>query len=165
MFHGPKDYLDAAKDPAATADDLHELAHSDYVFVDIAIASHRSTSPETLRHLLTKADRDDWNGDELLRALASNPNTSPDVLALISERVPRLLHERDRQQGFAAGVAVSQRPDTPLGALVLLLNNPQTTTEFRKVVARETNRPDLLAILRGDRSERVRRAAIGNRLA
>ena len=67
-------------------------AHSPYVFVDIAVAGHPSALSSTLAHLLTKASPDTWNGDDLLRAIACNPNSSSDVVALISEQVPRLLH-------------------------------------------------------------------------
>jgi hypothetical protein len=164
-FHGPKNYLDAAKSESATSEELDRLARSPFVFVDIAVALHASTSSGTLAFLLTKASPDDWNGDELLRAIACNPNTSPEVLSEVSERVPTLLHERDRQQGFAAGVALTQRPDTPLEALTSMLGDDQATMEFRKVVARDTTRADVIALLRSDRSERVRNAANGNRHA
>lgn len=161
-FHGPKDYLDAAKNPDATAEQLHDLAQTRWSFVDLAIASHETATPETLRHLLAKADFNAYSGSELLLAIASNPSAPADVLILVSEHVPELLHKRDRQNAFAAGVALSLRQDTPLDALAELLTHDQVTTEFRKVVARETNRPDVLTILAADQSERVRNAARRN---
>jgi hypothetical protein len=85
-LHGPKDYLDAAKSPDATVDELDSLARSPYLFVDIAVAPHATTSPSTLEFLLTKTSPDDWNGDALLHASASNPNSAADVLSSVSER-------------------------------------------------------------------------------
>jgi hypothetical protein len=164
-FHGPKDYLDAARSPDASATDLDQLARSPFVFVDIAVAGHAATSSNTLAFLLTKASPDDWNGDELLRAIACNPNSSSELLSTISERVPSLLHHRDRRQGFAAGVALARRIDTPLEALASMLGDDRATTEFRRVVARESTRADVVALLRNDRSERVRSAANSNRYA
>ena len=81
------------------------------------------------------------------------------ALAQIAALIPPMLHARDAQRAFAAGVALFQRVDAPQSALESLLNDPSATTEFKKVVARETVRPEVLELLRVDRSERVRRAA------
>ena len=89
----------------------------------------------------------------------SIPLRSGAVLTSIARQVPQLLHERDAQEGFAAGIALFRRPDTPEALLLELLDDPSVTTEFRKVAARETEHESVLNRLRHDLSERVRRAA------
>jgi hypothetical protein len=111
-LNGPKAQLDAASDPNAPADLLSTLVDSPYVFVLQAVAGNESTLASDLA-LLGERVSDDWNGDELLRAIAMHGSTPSDVLARVCERVPPLLHERDRQGAFAAGIAACQHPGTP----------------------------------------------------
>ena len=100
-----------------------------------------------------------WNDQSLLFALAEHPASSGRVLAAIARQVPRLLHERDAQPGFAAGIALFRRTDTSDALLLELLEDPDATTEFRKVAARETVHDRILDQLLQDRSERVRSTA------
>jgi hypothetical protein len=156
---GPKDYLDLAKSPAATETQLRWLAGSPYSFVIEAVARHPATPPDVLERFVP-SDAKSWNDQSLLLALAEHPSSSLAVLTAIARQVPRLLHERDAQPGFAAGIALFRRPDTPEALLLEILANPDVTTEFRKVAARETARHErVLDRLRHDPSERVRRAA------
>ena len=156
---GPKDFLDAARDPATQADQLDELADSPYSFVRTAVATHRNASSETLGRLVPSA-ADSYPQQELLRALASNPNSATVTLARVADLlVGRLNGGRDNHGAFEAGIALFGRCDTPVEILLRLLADGTTSTEFRKVAARDTGRPDVLTVLRQDRSERVRRAA------
>ena len=155
---GPKDYLDLAKSPTATEQQLRWLAGSRYSFVLDAVAQHPATPVDVLERLVP-SDGTTWIDQSLLLALAEHPASSLAVLTSIAQQVPRLLHERDAQPGFAAGIALFRRPDTPEELLLELLDDPDTTTEFRKVAARETEHERVLTRLRHDRSERVRRAA------
>ena len=84
----------------------------------------------------------------MLLALATHPNSPGELLERIARRVPPILHARDGQQGFGAGVALFKRDDTPEEVLVALLEHPDVTTEFRKVVAREAQRESVLERLR-----------------
>ena len=161
QFHGPKDYLDAARDPAATPAELRELARSPYDFVWIAVAQHPSAPGDLLEELGSRGMSTE-NGTAMLLALAKHPNASTRLLEEIAESIPVLLHVRDLPSAFEVGVALSTRPDTPHEALAGLLTDSRATTEFRKVIARETTRHDVVELLRVDRSERVRRA-IGRR--
>jgi hypothetical protein len=158
-FHGPRDYLDLAKSPEATPEQLTRLAQSPYPFVIEAVARHHSTPPEVLERLVPSEDRDSWNDTSLLLALAEHHAATPAVLAAVAQRVPDLLHKRDEHHGFAAGIALFRRRDTAEDVLLALLDDPRVPTEFRKVAARETARASVLDRLRQDRSERVRRAA------
>jgi hypothetical protein len=154
----PKDYLDLAKSPSATEQQLRTLADSPYSFVVEAVARHPATPGDVLERLLPSR-AETWNEQSLLLALAEHPASSGAVLSSIARQVPQLLHERNAQPGFAAGIALFRRPDTPDELLLELLDHPDATTEFRKVAARETAHERVLDRLRQDRSERVRRAA------
>ena len=157
-FHGPRDYLDAARRPVATGEDLRALASSVYDFVRLAVAEHEAAPPDVLAERMPIVVLT-WNDQDMLLRLARNNSTPTEALVRIGALIPPMLHVRDAQQAFAAGVALFQRVDAPQGTLETLLADPSTTTEFRKVVARETVRSDVLQLLRADRSERVRRAA------
>jgi hypothetical protein len=159
----PQDYLDLARSHVATEDQLRQLAGSPYPFVIEAVARNPSTPSDVLERLI-RSDASSWNDQSLLLALAEHPASSPTVLTSIVQQVPQLLHERDAQPGFAAGIALFRRPDVPTELLLELLDAPGVTTEFRKVAARETTHIPVLERLRQDRSERVRRV-VERRLA
>jgi hypothetical protein len=156
---GPKDFLDAARDPATQTNQLDELADSPYSFVRTAVAIHPNAGSPTLDRLVPSS-AETYADQELLRALASNPNATAATLARVAKLlIGRLNGGRDNHVAFEAGIALFGRTDTPLEILLQLLGDETTSTEFRKVAARESGRPDVLAVLKQDRSERVRRAA------
>jgi len=164
-FHGPRDYLDLAQSDAATAEELRWLADSPYSFVVLAVARHPSTPSDVLERLLPD-DSEAEVDSSILRALAEHRSSSVDLLVSIARRVPPLLHVSGwrgwRHDGFAAGIALFRNPIVPDELLFRLLDDPEVTTEFRKVAARETTHASVLERLRHDRSERVRRAARRN---
>jgi hypothetical protein len=160
QFHGPRDYLDLAESPTATAEELRWLAESQYSFVLEAVARHPSTPADALEQIF--ANEAAVGRDEILAELAAHRFASAALLAAIAEQVPSGLHVRDNPSGFGAGIALFSNPNTPDDVLLGLLENPQVTTQFRKVAARETNHPVALERLRNDRSETVRRAAARN---
>lgn len=161
-YRGPKDFLEAARDPATMADELDELAVSPYSFVRTAVAAHPNARSATLDRLVP-ASLDTYPDSELLEALTSNPNCATETLGRVGDLLMgRLNAGRDNQVAFSAGIALFSRPDTPSDVLLRLLGDESTSTEFRKVVARDTTRPDVISILRQDRSERVRNAAEHN---
>ena len=156
---GPKDFLDAARDPATQASQLDDLADSPYSFVRTAVATHPNASSGTLDRLLPTSV-DSYADQELLKALASNPNSAAPTLSRIANLLRgRLNGGRDNHVAFEAGIKLFGRPDSPFDILLRLLRDEATSTEFRKVVARDARRSDILAVLRQDRSERVRGAA------
>lgn len=158
-FHSPRDYLELARSPDVTPEQLSELAGLGYAFVSVAVAEHPSTPAGVLERLLPRGDASAETDHELFVVLARHPSTPPHVLRSIAARVPDGLHVRNAQRLFEAGIELFRRADVDLGLLVTLLEDPLTTTEFRKVAARETTRADVLEVFAGDRSERVRRAA------
>lgn len=158
-FHGPRDYLDLATTAEAAEHDLRWLSASPYTFVVEAVARHPSTPADVLERLVPP-DPASSHGQAVLLGLAENPGSTLRVFDFVAQQVPQLLHERDCQQGFAAGIALFRRADVPEEILLRLLDGARVTTEFRKVAARETIRKAVLARLADDRSERVRRVAV-----
>ena len=157
-FHGPRDYLDLATAAEATEHELRWLSDSPYTFVVEAVARHPSTPPDVLERLVPP-DPASSHGQAVLLGLAENPGSTLRVFEFVAQQVPQLLHERDCQLGFAAGIALFRRADVPEELPRRLLDDARVTTEFRKVAARETIRQAVLTRLAEDRSERVRRVA------
>jgi hypothetical protein len=154
-----KDYLRAAKSPETPPEELHELALSDYHSVLLAVAKNPNAQPETL-DLLVPLRFSSWNSHELAVAIARHPNTTPETLHVLAERLrPLLDNGRGHHMAFKAGVHVCSNPKTPIEALEALLKPDHVAMQFRKVVARETRRQDVIDILLKDRSEKVRRRA------
>lgn len=125
--------------PSATEEQLRSLAGSEYAFVVVAVARLPATPADVLERLAL-SDATSWNDQSLLLALAEHPRSSLVVFASVAQQVHQLLHERDAHPGFAAGIALFRRSDTPDELLLELLDHPDVTTEFRKVPARETER-------------------------
>lgn len=157
-FQGPKDYLDLARSPGATSTELRELARSPYEFVRQAVAEHGATPPDVLATLVP-SDLTTWNRAAILAALVRNPNTPVNALRNVPELVLSRLRDRDAQRPFEVGVALAERSDTPHDLLIAMVSDPRATTEFRKVIARQTTHASVRDHLRSDRSDRVRRAA------
>ena len=155
-FDGPKAALMAAQSPDASAELLDELAASEYPFVRAAVASHTATRPETLR-ILMPVDLLDDRAAAIARALARNPQTPADALRTLGAYIlPQLGEPRDRPWAFDLGVSLCANPATPSETVQAIIGSPRALQQFRKVVARETSRPDVLDVLRSDRSEVVR---------
>jgi len=89
-FHGPKDYLDAARDPATTAAELQSLAECPFVFVHLALAERPDTPLEALR-LIVPHEAGGWNENRLLRLLAANPNADATVLRAVGQVIAAFL--------------------------------------------------------------------------
>ncbi len=158
-YHTPKEYLDAARSPATSPAELRALAKAPYSFVLTAVARNPHTESSVLTTLIPTVIKS-WNDQELAAAIACHPHTTADALATLARRlIPMLDNGRGHQVGFKAGVLLCCNPMTPIHAIATLLHSEHVAMQFRKVVARETRRQDVLAILLADRSETVRRQA------
>ncbi|WP_448543285.1 hypothetical protein [Roseiflexus sp.] len=158
-YHTPKEYLDAARSPETSSEELRDLATSPYDFVAIAVAQHPNTESDVLAALVPATIRS-WNDQSLAVAIAQHPRTPIDVLETLAERLaPVLDNGRDNHMGFKAGVVLCCNPKTPLQCIATLLHSESVAMQFRKVVARETPRRDVLELLLNDRSETVRKQA------
>jgi hypothetical protein len=134
------------------------LAGSPSSFVVEAVAQNVATPSDVLGQLVpTSAET--WHDQSLLLALARYPAATESLMRQIARLVGPSLHVRDRPLGFRAGISLFERGDTLDDLLLGLLADPQVTTEFRKVAARQTIHGAILQHLLNDRSERVRRAA------
>ena len=123
-----------------------------------AVAANTGTPPAVLGALVPLAVTS-WTDDEMLAVLVKNPHTPASALGAIARLIPARLHVPDAPLTFRLGIALFTRPDTPDDVLFALLDDPDTTTPFRKVAAREAIQPSVRERLSTDRSERVRRAA------
>jgi len=158
-YHGPKDYLDAAKSPDTSLAELRELARAPYSFVVTAVARNPNTESDVLTALIPRRIESS-NEQELAEAIVQHPNASADALEILAERlVPMLDNGRGHQVGFEAGVLLCSSPMVSIRTIAAILNSKDVAVQFRKVVARETHRRDVLEILLADRSEIVRRRA------
>lgn len=154
----PRDALDRARE-CTSMKELDRLAQSSWDFVRVAVAANPNTSPETLARLFP-SNAAEWSNQDMIISLAGNPGTSAEVLANCSRLLAGLLDGGRHQNAFRAGICLAMNSRTPFDALVEMLSAPHTSTEFRKVVARETGRSDLLELLSKDSSPRVRNAAL-----
>jgi hypothetical protein len=158
-YSGPREALAAARDPDASIASLRELATSEWPFVRAAVAKHPTADAELLRSLTPRAIAHERDAG-IAQALAEHPRTPAEALgALAGLALPYLGEPRENRWAFALGVALSRHPSTPWTSVRPLLESSRAVTQFRKVVARESHRADVLALLAADRSETVRRAA------
>lgn len=179
MSRSPKFYLDLARSPTVTAEELRTLAESIYPFVVCAVAQNPRTPGDVLALIARSGDTarseiaansatpvevleslaDDLRWDSVAIGLANNVASSEAILREVGRYVvARSTGGRDNRN-FEAGIALFRRPDTPYDLLIAMLNSDNATTQFRKVAARETCHLSVLDQLCNDRSEVVRRAA------
>jgi len=157
-FHDPADYRDLAQSETATPDELTILATSEYPFVVQAVAANPRTPRPVLCELVPAAADTEQNTD-LLRALARNPSLPHDALRGIAQILMPLVDTTHPHMVQNAVLALYERPDVPEDLLHELLDAPQATRKFKKLVAARTTRPGVRERLLADPSEAVRRAA------
>jgi hypothetical protein len=158
-YHSAKDYFDAAKSPETPVEELGFMAKSGYDFVRIGVAQNPNVTPDILASLIP-SKIESWNEQALAATLTENLKTPVEALMLLAtELIPVLNHGRGNDQGFRAGVNLCCNPHTPLESIREVLNPDKVATQFRKGVARETRRQDVLNLLLSDRSETVRKRA------
>jgi hypothetical protein len=159
-YHGPKDYLDAAKSLETSAEELKYLAKSEYDFVKTAVARNPNSSEEVLE-LLLPTNLESWTQQELASAIAGNIITSPQTLKdLANDLIPFLNNGRGNNMAFEAGINLCCNSNTPIEAIQTVLTSEKTATQFRKSVAGKTNRRDVLNFLITDRSEAVKKRVL-----
>jgi hypothetical protein len=130
-FHGPKDYLDAARDPATTAAELQSLAECPFVFVHLALAERPDTPLEALR-LIVPHEAGGWNENRLLRLLAANPNADATVLRAVGQVIAAFLSTvHPRGHPYGAALALASRPLAPADLLDELVIAPGASHRFR----------------------------------
>ena len=137
-YYSPKDYLDAARNPATLADELRVLADSAYEFVRLAVAEHPHTEADTLVALIPQRI-ESWHEQHLAYALARHPHTPAQGLHDLAERLPTVLNRgRNHDYSLKAGVALCNNFCTPLGSIQSMLADPRVSTDVRRLVAMKT---------------------------
>jgi hypothetical protein len=158
-YYGPKEQLDAARSPGTSRDELSVLAESQHSFVREAVADHPNTDPSVLAELVP-INMQSAPDQYIASAIARNANAPSVALARLAAGVlPFLDNGREHHKHFEVGVAVCCNANTPKDAIIKLLDYQRTSATFRKVVARETKREDVVRLLLLDRSENVRKEA------
>jgi uncharacterized protein (DUF58 family) len=158
-YRGPKEVLDAARDPTTGPEALRRLAASVYSFVQVAVARHPAVEPTVLLALVP-AQIVTVHEQELAAAIAEHPAAPAEALAQVAARLPPVLNRgRNTFWGNRAGLAVCRHPATPLAALERLLTDRRVTSQVRRRIASTTTRPDVLVLLLRDPSSVVRRRA------
>ncbi len=160
-YHGPKDRVDAARSEETPAADLSELAGSEYVFVQAAVAENPNTPTAALVQLFPDAIRDD-NAWQILLGLLRNPklsgHLSADILALlmtvISSITPRDYYATEVVEALARSSVV------PEEVVVQLADAALVPRHLRGRIAVAESSVPLLGKLSDDPSEKVRTRAI-----
>lgn len=161
-YQSPKDYQDAAKSERTTVSELEDLAKSDYNFVKLAVANNPNATEEIL-DLLIPNRFDSWNEQEICVALTKNSKTSAKSLEKLAENlIPYLNSKRGNDMAFKAGVNLFTNSNVSINSLAKILNSKEVSVLFRRKIARETTRMDVLDLLLIDKSEAVRKRALKN---
>jgi hypothetical protein len=159
-YSGPKDRVDAARDPSTPPEELAVLSTSEYVFVKAAVAINPST-PACILNALVPRGLDKVEDFEIAAHLLQNPHLPPracvSLINRISERLASI-SPRDYYQTMAIE-HLCMNQAVPLAPLRELLENDSFPKHLRGRVARKETRTDVLLILQNDKSESVRNRA------
>jgi hypothetical protein len=155
-YHGPKDYLDAARSDGTSVAELMMLAQSEYGFVRLAVARNPNASSAVLASLLPATlSRDSDSDQEIALAVARHDNAPVELLERLASALAPHLRAGREHLAFAAGVELCANPAVPFSALEGLLSPACSPVQFRKVVARDSRRRDVLDLLLSDPSSIV----------
>jgi hypothetical protein len=123
--------------------------------VRLAVAKNANTPSVALERVLSLSLKS-YAEHEIAEAVAARTDAPPHALARLSAELLAHLHcGRESHVAFGAAVALCCNPAAPLEALVALLSPSASKPQFRKVVARESRRLDVLALLQSDVSSTV----------
>lgn len=155
--HPSTDPFELASSDEVSAQELAELAMSEYPWVVRAVAVNERTPASVLRdlaprHLRREPDRD------LARALLQNPALPADVIGRLVLDLISVLDPHHPDVEFDAVVGVFARSDAPDDQLLEVLTHRSATRHFRSEVAKAAVSPGVRAVLAADRSSRVRDA-------
>jgi hypothetical protein len=151
-YHGPRDYLDAAKSLNTPIDELVRLASSEYPFVRLAIAENPNTPSFALSQVLPEPSKGIGRAD-ITKAVAIRKDASPILLEQIAETVRANRWQSRRVIGpISVVAALCCNKATPIEAIQLLIMPETIKPRLRKIVARKTRRKDVLNLLLADPS-------------
>lgn len=161
-YHSPKEYQDAANSALTSVSELAYLAKSEYNFVRLAVANNPNVTAEILDSLVP-LNFDSWNEQEISAALTGNLKTSSQTLEKLAQGLEPFLNSgRNNDMAFIAGVNLFNHPNASTDSLKEVLSSDKVSALFRRKIARESKRKDVLDLLLKDRSEAVRKRASKN---
>ncbi|HVE58559.1 MAG TPA: hypothetical protein VNB22_17125 [Pyrinomonadaceae bacterium] len=161
-YHSPKEYQDAAKSASTPVSELAYLAKSEYNFVRLAVANNPNVTEEILDSLIP-SNFDSWNEQEISAALTGNLTASSQTLKKLAQGLEPFLNSgRNNDMAFIAGVNLFNHPNASIESLKDVLMFDKVSVLFRRKIARETKRKDVLDLLLKDPSEAVRKRASKN---
>ncbi len=142
-YNTPKDYLDAAKNPAATPSELGVLAKADYAFVKLAVIAHPNVTPNILgacapANLQSAAEK------ELAAALAKHPKTPREVLQKLTAQIIKHPFQDDL---FEAALAICSHANTHYQNIHDIVWSPQAK-KLRNELWKRCQREDVRALLK-----------------
>jgi hypothetical protein len=174
-YDGPKDMLDAARSSATLADELTNLANSEYVFVRVAVAENPNTPIQALSRLVPdklccnikwKDNQKRWinNNDEwrVVLGLLNNPNLPCELFLKISEILKPVLSEISPRDYYPIEVikTLASSISATSEAVLWLSDVSEVPRHIRSRIANPDSIDNLLKRLAIDSSERVRKRAL-----
>lgn len=144
IYQSPKDYLDAAKNPAATPSELGTLAKSDYVFVKLAVAMHPNVTPNIL-NACAPAALNTAAEQELVAALAKNPKTPRDLLKKLTAQIVGLPFDNHI---YEAALAICCHSNAHYQNIHDLVWAKHANSKFRNELWKRCEREDVRALLK-----------------
>lgn len=159
-YSGPKDRVDAARSFDTAPSDLRELAKSTLIFIREAVAENPRTEPDVLDSLvpLSLETEEDFT---VTAALVRNPSCSPERFVIIGERVRAAMHEippRNYTKNLLID-ALFTCQHVPFKILAEIIHPTVAPKHIRSKTAGICHREDVLHVLLGDPSEKVKRRA------
>jgi len=143
-YNSPKDYLDAAKNPATTASELGVLAKADYAFVKLAVIAHPNVTPNILS-TCAPANLQSAAEKELAAALAKHPKTRRDVLQKLTAQI---IKQPFDDHVFEAALALCCNPNAHYQNIHDIVWSPQANSKFRNELWKRCERDDVRALLK-----------------
>jgi hypothetical protein len=159
-YSGPKDKVDAARDPSTSAEELETLSSSEYVFVREAVASNSHTPTHTLNALVPihLESEDDFR---VASALLKNPHLPPEACVAIISRTSEVIGAIGPRDFYPTRMIelIYTNEVIPLLPLCELVVNGSFPKHLRGRIARKETRKEVLLILTNDKNESVRKRA------
>jgi hypothetical protein len=134
-YQSPKDYLDAANNPATTASELGILARAPYPFVKLAVVAHPNVTPRILR-MCVPTELKTAGEIELVAALTKHVQTPTDVLKDVAQLI---LSQSPSGALFDIAMALCCNPNAHEKDIIAIVRSKHANSKFRNELGKRTN--------------------------